>query len=150
MVKTHPLTSDESVVIFTIPAAQSLFHDLRRKKSLQRQFLSRLQDALTSATPGVFVEKPFTGVRYLQQFRAGDVMRGYCVFANEPPGYNVFYLFQITDHAYDRAPVERYDADAGEVLAELRGLDSVAETEAYLREHDAHDAAAVELMLERL
>lgn len=150
MVKVHPLTSDESVVVFTTPAARSLFHDLRRKQNLQRQFLSRLHDALTSPTPQAVVEKPFEGVRYLKQFRAGETMRGYCVFAGEPPGFNVFYFFQITDHGYDRQPVSRYDADAGDVLSELRSLETPAEAEAYLKEHDAHDAEAVEQMLERV
>lgn len=93
MVKTHTLTTDETVVIFSRPAARSLFPDLRRKKSLQRQFLSRLHDALTSATPQAFVEKPFEGVQYLKQFRAGSSMRGYCVFADEPPEYNILFLF---------------------------------------------------------
>lgn len=89
MVRTHPLTSDETVAIFTTTAARSLFRELRKKRGLQRQFLSRLRDALTSPTPRTFVEKPFEGVENLKQFRAGDVMRGYCVFADEPPEYNV-------------------------------------------------------------
>lgn len=138
------------MAIFTTKAARSLFHDLRKKRDLQRQFLSRLHDALTSATPQTFVEKPFDGVENLKQFRAGDVMRGYCVFADEPPGYNVFYLFQVTNHGYDRNPIARYDADAGEVLDELRRLLALDETEAYLAEHDALDATDLETVLDRL
>lgn len=150
MVREHSLSSDETVVIFTSPAAKSLFRDLRRKKNLQRQFLSRLHDALTSATPQAFVEKPFDGVQYLKQFRAGDVMRGYCVFADEPPEYDIFYMFQVTDHAYNRRPVEQYDADAGAVLDELRALTTVEETAAYLQEHDAHDADSIQAIRERI
>lgn len=150
MVRTHQLTSEETVAIFTPSAARSLFRDLRKKRSLQRQFLSRLHDALTSPTPRAFVEKPFEGVENLMQFRAGATMRGYCVFADEPPGYNVFYLFFVTDHAYDRAPAVRYDADAGEVLDELRYLSSIEETEAYLADHDALDADAIETILDRI
>lgn len=150
MVRTHELTSDETVVIFTAPAARSLFHDMRQKRNRQRQFLSRLYDALTSSTPRAFVEKPFEGVQNLKQFRAGEVMRGYCIFADEPPGYNVFYVFQVTEHAYDRAPVVRYDGDAGEVLAELRRLSTVGETEAYCEEHDALGVAEIETLLARI
>jgi len=84
------------------------------------------------------------------QFRAGGAMRGYCVFADEPPGYNVFYLFRVTYHAYDRNPLGRYDADAGEVPDELRRLSTVEETEAYLAEHDALDAEAIEVILDRI
>lgn len=150
MVRTYTLSSDETVVIFASPAAKSLFRDLRAKRGLQRQFLSRLHDALTSTTPRAFVEKPFEGVQNLKQLRAGDVMRAYCVFADEPPGYEVFYLFQVTDHAYDRNPVVRYDAAAGAVLEELRGIETVEETEAYLEDRDALDAEAVESILDRI
>ena len=90
------------------------------------------------------------GVQNLGQFRAGDMMRAYCVFADEPPQYDVFFLFQVTDHAYDRTPVVRYDADAGGVLEDLRSLSTVAETEAYLREHDALDADDVATILDRI
>lgn len=150
MGRTYSLSSDKIVVIFTTPAAKALFEELGNKTNLQRQFLSRLHDALTSETPQAFVEKPFQGVTSLQQFRAGDVMRGYCVYADEPPEYNIFYMFQVTDHQYSRNPVMKYDSDAGEVLQELRDLETVEETEAYLEDHDAHDAEAVELMLEQL
>lgn len=77
-------------------------------------------------------------------------MRGYCVYTDEPPGYNVFYLFQLTDHAYDRTPVTRYDADAEVVVDELRALSSVEEAERYLSARHALDAAAVERILEQL
>lgn len=150
MVRTHPLSSDETVVIFTKPAASSLFQDLRKKRNLQRQFLSRLHDALTSAAPRAFVEKPYEGVKNLEQFRAGDVMRAYCVFADEPPAYNVFFVFQVTDHAYERTPIVRYDADTGGILDELRRLSTVAATEAYLREHDALDADEIAKILDRI
>lgn len=126
MVRTYSLSSDETVVLFTSPAAKSLFRNLGKKRHLQRQFLARLHDALTSATPRAFVEKPFEGVKHLMQLRAGDAMRGYCVFADEPPAYNVLCLFQVTDHAYDRDPVVRYDA--GVVLSQLRSLTTVEET----------------------
>lgn len=150
MVRTHELTSDETVVVFTSPAARSLFHDMRKERNLQRQFLSRLYDALTSSTPRAFVEKPFEGVQNLKQFRAGEVIRGYCIFADEPPGYNVFYVFQVTEHAYDRNPVARFDADAGEVLDELRRLSTPDEMEANLEEHDALDAEAIGTILARI
>jgi len=52
------LTSEETVVIFTPTASRSLFRDLRKKRGLQRRFLSRVHDALTSPTPRAFVEKP--------------------------------------------------------------------------------------------
>lgn len=150
IVRVHSLTSDETVVVFTTPARESLFQDLDHKRNLQRQFLSRLHDALTHDVPRTFVEKPFAGVQYVQQFRAGDVMRGYCVYADEPPEYNVFYVLQVTDHEYDRTPIRRYDRDAGDVLAELRNLETVAETEQYLDRRDAHDAESVRQILERL
>lgn len=150
MVRTHTLTSDETVVIFTVPAARSLFRDLRKKRELQRQFLSRLHDALTSGMPQAYVEKPFQGVQNLQQLRAGDAMRGYCVFADEPPEYGVFYVFQVTDHAYSRNPVVKYDAKAGEVLEELRRLSTPEETKAYLEERDALDADPIETILGRI
>lgn len=127
-----------------------MFRELDDKRNLQRQFLSRLLDALTSETPQAFVEKPFQGVRHLKQFRAGDLMRGYCVFADEPPEYNVFYLFQVTDHRYSRQPVTRYDDDAGEVRQELRDLGTIEETERYLDKHDAMDASAIKQILDRL
>lgn len=144
------MSSDETVAIFTTPAVRSLFRDLRAKRDFQRRFLSWLHDALTSTTPRPFVGKRFDGVRNLERFRAGDVMRAYCVFADEPPEYDVFYVFQVTDHAYDRNPVVRYDADAGTVLEELRALETVEETEAYLQERDALDADAVESILDRI
>lgn len=77
-------------------------------------------------------------------------MRAYCVYADELPAYNAFYLFQITDHRYDRTPVQKYDRDAGAVLAELRGLETVAETESYLDRRDAHDANDIQQILDRL
>jgi len=77
-------------------------------------------------------------------------MRGYCVYADEPPKYNVFYMLQITDHEYDRYPIQRYDRDAGEVLVELRTLETVAETERYLDRHDAHTADDVRRILNRI
>ena len=77
-------------------------------------------------------------------------MRGYCVYADEPPEYNVFYVFQVTDHAYDRNPLVRYDEKAGEVLEEIRNLETVAETERYLERHDADDAETVRRILDRL
>lgn len=77
-------------------------------------------------------------------------MRGYCVYADEPPQYNVFYIFQITGHEYGRNPVKRYDEDAGEVLAELRRLETVTGTERYLAERDAHDADAIRELLNHL
>lgn len=144
------MTSDQTVAIFAEPAARSLFRELRKKRGLQRQFLARLHDALTSPTPGAFVEKPFAGVRTLMQFRAGDVMRGYCVYTDEPPGFNVFYLFQVTDHAYDRNPIVRHDSNAQAVLEELRALSSVEETERYLSTRHALDADDIERILERL
>ena len=103
--REHTLTSDTAVAIFTEEAADSLFEDLDKKTNLQRQFLSRLHTALTSTTPQTYVEKPYRNVDTIQQFRAGDVMRGYCVFADEPESYGIFYFLQVTDHDYDAYPV---------------------------------------------
>lgn len=77
-------------------------------------------------------------------------MRGYCVYADEPPEYNVFYMLQITEHEYERSPVKRHDREAGDVLAELRTLETVAQTERYLNRRDAHDADDIRLILQRL
>lgn len=136
--------------MFTSTAAESLYHDFDHKTGLQRQFLSRLYDALTHDVPRTFVEKPYRGVRNIEQFRAGDLMRGYCIYADEPPGYNVFYIFQITDHKYDRNPLHRYDKKAGDVLEELRSLKTVTEVERYLTQRGADDAEAIQRILNQL
>lgn len=146
--RTHSLTSDTTVVIFTDSAAESLLDDLSHKPNYQRQFLSRLHDALTSSTPQAYVEKPFTGCENLKQFRAGDVMRGYCVYSSEPPSYNVFYMFQITEHEYDREPVRKYDHEAGDVLDELGSLSDETAVERYLEANNAHDSESVETLLD--
>jgi len=148
--REHTLSSDTTVAIFTEEAADSLFDDFKKKPNFQRQFLSRLHNALTSATPQTYVEKPYRGVDNIQQFRAGDVMRGYCVFADEPEAYDVFYFFQVTDHKYDAYPVSRYDSEAGTVLDELRGLADETETEEYLNDHNALDADDIEELLDRI
>lgn len=136
--------------MFTSTAAESLYRDFDHKTALQRQFLSRLYDALTHDVPSTFVEKPYKGVRNIEQFRSGDTMRGYCIYADEPPSYNVFYIFQITEHKYDRNPLRRYDKKAGDVLEELRSLQTVTETERYLTRHDADDAETIRRILDQL
>lgn len=136
--------------MFSSPATESLYQNFDHKTVLQRQFLSRLHDALTHEVPSTFVEKPFKGVQNLKQFRAGDLMRGYCIYADEPPGYNVFYIFQITDHRYGQNPLRQYDEKAGKVLEELRSLENVAETERYLEQHDANDAKTIRQILDQL
>jgi hypothetical protein len=148
--REHELSSDESVAIFHQAAAEDLFETLDKKTELQRQFLSRLHDALESTTPGTFVEKPYTGVDNVQQFRAGDVMRGYCVFTDDLPSYNVFFFLAVTDHDYDAYPLAKYDRRAGTVIAELRDLTDKSVVEEYLDGHDALDAEDVEALLEGL
>jgi len=148
MTRVHPLTSDENVAVFHEKAAKSLFNDLDKKTELQRQFLSRLQDALESDTPGRYVEKPYKGVENVLKFRAGDTMRGYCVFADEPDSYNIFYFLEVTDHEYDKYPVAKYDTKAGEVLETVRGLSGEKEVEKYIKGHGALDASDVEEILD--
>jgi len=146
--REHPLTSDENVAIFHRDAADSLFNDLDKKTEYQRQFLTRLKDALESSTPGHYVEKPYSGVQNVKQFRAGDEMRGYCVFIDEPEGYNIFYFLEVTDHEYDKYPVAKYDTQAGEVLEKIRCLSSEDEVKEYVDERDGFDAEDVERILE--
>ncbi|MCX2818499.1 hypothetical protein EGH25_03910 [Haladaptatus sp. F3-133] len=150
MTREHTLTSDKNVAVFHKKAKGSLFNDLSKKTELQRQFLSRLRDALRSKTPGRYVEKPYKGVENVSQFRAGDVMRGYCVFADEPESYNIFYFLEVTDHGYDRYPVAKYDRRAGEVIETVRGLSGEEEVEGYLEDRDAFDAGDVERLLGRI
>lgn len=147
--REHTLTSEPTVAIFHDDAAGSLFDDLRKKTNLQRQFLSRLKDALDSATPENYVEKPYQGVDYVSQFRAGDMMRGYCVFTDELASYNAFYFLEVTDHEYDAYPVSKYDRRAKIVLEEMRSLSNEAETDEYLRSREALDVADVESLLDR-
>lgn len=148
--REHELSSDETVAIFHENAAQSLFDDLDKKTNLQRQFLTRLRDALRSSTPETYVEKPYTGVDNVVQFRAGSVMRGYCVFASEPPSYDVFYFLEITDHEYDAYPVAKYDRRAETVLERLRSLSSEREVEEYVDSRDAFTSDDVDSLLDRL
>lgn len=148
--REHSLTSDTTVAIFHDDAKASLASDLKKKTELKRQFFSRLEDALESPTPATYVEKPYRGVDNVQQFRAGDVMRGYCVFADEPPGYNVFYFLQITDHEYDAYPVAKYDRRAESVLESLRALDSHSAVEGYLDDRNALKASDVATLREGL
>ena len=145
--REHELTSDTNVAIFHTAAAESLFSDLDKKVTLQRQFLSRLYDALESLTPETYVEKPYKGVDCVSQFRAGDVMRGYCVFADEPPEYNIFYFLEVTGHDYDAYPVAKYDRKAESVLEKLRALSDIEATEAYLESRDALESDDVETLL---
>ncbi|SFS42427.1 hypothetical protein [Halostagnicola kamekurae] len=148
--RTHTLDSDTTVAIFDATAAKSLFDDLGKKTTLQRQFLTRLQNALESQTPHTYVEKPFRGVDNVDQFRAGDIMRGYCVFADEPPAYNIFYFLQITDHEYDAYPVAKYDRKAGAIIETLQSLSSEVAVEQYLEEHDALRVDDVERLRSKL
>lgn len=148
--REHELSSDPTVAIFHDRAATSLFDDLAKKPNLQRQFLNRLSDALESSTPQTYVEKPYHGVDHVEQFRAGDVMRGYCVFADEPPGYDVFYFLEVTDHDYDAYPVAKYDRRAATVLETIRSLSDESSVEQYLDERGALDADDVEQLLAEL
>lgn len=77
-------------------------------------------------------------------------MRGYCVFADEPEAYDVFYFFQVTDHEYDAYPVSRYDSEAGTVLDELRGLSDETEAKKHLNDHNALEADDIEELLHRI
>lgn len=148
--REHELTSDTNVAIFHVDAAESLFSDLDKKVTLQRQFLSRLHSALESVTPETYVEKPFQGVDHVSQFRAGNAMRGYCVFADEPPEYNIFYFLEVTDHDYDAYPVAKYDRKAESVLEKLRTLSNVEATEAYLESQNALESGDVETLLNEI
>lgn len=148
--REHELSSDPTLAIFHDRAATSLFDDLSKKTSLQRQFLRRLRDALESSTPQTYVEKPYHGVDHVRQFRAGDVMRGYCVFADESPGYTVFYFLEIIDHDYDAHPVAQYDRRAEAVLERLRGFDDQSDSETYLDERGALDTDDIDALLDEL
>lgn len=148
--REHELSSDTTVAILHREAKECLFDELEKKRNLQRQFLSRLQAALESRTPGTYVEKPFRGVDHLVQFRAGDVMRGYCVFTDEPPSYDVFYFLAVTDHEYDAYPVAKYDRKAGTVLDELRDLSTADAVEEYLDARNALHAVDVAALLDEL
>lgn len=114
-----------------------MFKELRDQRSYQEKFLRRLYDALTHSVPQTFVEKPYTGVEYLKEFRAGDEMRGYCVFADEPPEYNFFLFVCVTPHEYDKHELRRYDPKAGERLEEMRSLATTSEAEGYADEMKA-------------
>ena len=146
----HSLTDDPTVAVLHEEAFTSLFNELEKKTNLQRQFLSRLKDALESSTPETYIEKPFQGVDNVFQFRAGDVMRGYCVFSNEVPSYNIFYFLEITDHDYDAYPVAKYDRKAESVLEEMQKLASESRVEDYLRSRNALYTENVNSLLEQL
>lgn len=146
--REHTLSTDTTVAILHREATTCLFDDLAKKRNLQRQFLARLQDALESSTPKAYVEKPFRGVDNVVQFRAGDVMRGYCVFTTELPAYDVFYFLAVTDHDYDAYPVAKYDRRAGTVLDELRDLSDEGAVEAYLEARNALYADDVATLLD--
>lgn len=148
--REHSLSTNPTVAIFHEEASTSLFDDLGRKTNLQRQFLSRLKSALESSTPQAYVEKPFQGVDNVVQFRAGDVMRGYCVFSSEVPSYNIFYFLEVTDHNYDAYPVAKYDRKAELVLKELQKLSNEAEVEDYLESRNAIDGEDVGSFLEQI
>lgn len=106
-----------------------MFTDLSDQRAYQEKFLRRLYDALTHSVPQNFVEKPYVGVEHLHEFRAGAEMRGYCVFADEPPEYNFFLFICVTPHKYDRNDLHRYDPKAGERLEEMRSLSTAGEAE---------------------
>lgn len=127
-----------------------MFKELRDQRKYQEKFLRRLYDALTHSVPENFVEKPYTGVRYLREFRAGDEMRGYCVFADEPPEYNFFLFICITPHRYDRNELRRYDPRAGERLEEMRSLTTADAAEDYAEEMKALDADDVLRVMDEL
>lgn len=148
--RRHSLTSDPTVAILHESAFTSLFEDLEKKAGLQRQFLLRLKSALESSTPETYVEKPFRGVDNVVQFRAGDVMRGYCVFSNEVPSHNIFYFLEITDHKYDAYPVSKYDRKAETVLKEMQELSNGPEVKDYIESRNALDAEDVSSLLERI
>lgn len=148
--REHSLTTDPTAAIFHEEASTSLFEDLGKKTNLQRQFLSRLKDALESSTPETYVEKPFQGVENVEQFRAGDVMRGYCVFSNEVPSYNIFYFLEVTDHDYDAYPVAKYDRKAESVLEEMHRLPDESAVEDYMKSRNALNAEDIDSLLEQL
>lgn len=110
---------------------------MRNQRDYQQKFLRRLHTALSHAVPENFVEKPYVGVKHLKEFRAGDEVRGYCVFADEPPEHNFFLFICVTAHQYDRHKVSQYDPRAGERLEEMRSLKSSDEAEDYAANMDA-------------
>lgn len=77
-------------------------------------------------------------------------MRGYCVFADEPPGYDFFLFICVTPHEYDRNEVRRYDPRAGELAAEMRSLETEGEAKSYAREMKALDADDVRRVMDEL
>ncbi|MFB6176710.1 MAG: hypothetical protein ABEI99_06125, partial [Halobaculum sp.] len=118
--REHSLTTDETLALFTEPAAEALFDELGDKPDVQRQFLRRLLDALSHPVPETFVEKPFQNLDCLYQFRAGDRLRGYCLFETGVPGHNLFVFFGITEHDYDRQRMAEYDRRAETVAETIR------------------------------
>lgn len=138
------------MAIFVTPAEKQLFKELSDRRAYQEKFLRRLYDALTHSVPRNFIEKPYTNVKYLKEFRAGDEMRGYCVFADEPPEYNFFLFICVTPHEYDRHEVQRYDPDAGDRLEEMRSLTTLGAAEDYADEMKALDAADVLRVMDEL
>lgn len=132
------------------PAEKQLFKEMSNQRAYQQKFLRRLYDALTHPVPGTFVEKPYAGVEHLSEFRAGDEMRGYCVFADEPPEYNFFLFICVTAHQYDRHEIERYDPRAGERVDEMRSLESSDEAASYAEKMKALDSDDVLRIMDEL
>jgi hypothetical protein len=65
-------------------------------------------------------------------------MRGYCVYTDSVPSYNILYIFEITDHKYSKYELSKYDARAGKTLEELDNLSNTEEVEQYLANNNAH------------
>lgn len=123
---------------------------LAEKPNAQRQFLRRLLDALSHPVPETFVEKPFQGVDYLYQFRAGNQLRGYCLFETGVPNYELFVFFGVTEHDYDRQQMIEHDRRAGAVAEAIRDLQTEAAVVEFLDDREPFDSEAVVELMHRL
>lgn len=96
------------------------------------------------------MEKAYRGGKYLEQFRAGGELRGYCLFEDTVPGYNCFVFVWITEHEYDRHEISRFDAQAGQWATEIRAIGTESEAETFLNDYGAFDTDAVLEAMTRL
>lgn len=142
-------STDTCLCIFVTPAEKQLFKKLKKKRSHQEQFLKRVFAALTDPVPRTYVEDPYRGAKAIEHFRAGDQMRGYCVFEESPPGHTFFLFICVTQHEYSKHEIAKYDPRAVDLQNEMRALQTEAEAKQYADEIKALDSDDIaEIMTE--
>lgn len=150
MTKEHSLSIDsERVVIFTPTADKNLFEG-SLDKSDQLKVLKRIRTVLNSGHPPGRLEKPFKGVRNLKQLAAGGSLRIYCTYQEDAPKFDILYVYDVTNHEYDKQPVTQVDPLAGKHKREISELEHPAAARSYLNERGFFNISDLDAVIAKL